>query len=186
MRTKILGSSKNCACMDSNHHTKNKSAISDTSPRSLWTGISGVEVEIVSRDEDVASVVSRCFSTINAIIWCSVFMRRRYGAILRGWRFDTYHDTTLNAGSRKVSSVNSFLRRLGPYSSEYSLVSSNCAIGKIMITITLTVILSNISNNVVVVVVWLSLMHCCGLGRNDSSSDNNISSATTWLRGTLL
>jgi len=40
--------------------------------------------------------------------------------------------------------------------------------------------------SVVVVVAWLSLLCCCGLGRKDSSSGNNISAATTQLPGILL
>jgi hypothetical protein len=34
--------------------------------------------------------------------------------------------------------------------------------------------------------VWLTLLCCCGLGCNDSSSGNNINAATTLLLGTLL
>jgi hypothetical protein len=48
-------------------------------------------------------------------------------------------------------------------------------------TITATILYS-----VVVVVGWLSLLYCCGLGRNDSISGNNISAATTQLPGILL
>jgi hypothetical protein len=34
--------------------------------------------------------------------------------------------------------------------------------------------------------VWLSLLFCCGLGCNDSSSGKNINAAITQLPGTLL
>ena len=43
-----------------------------------------------------------------------------------------------------------------------------------------------ILDSVVVVVVWLPLLCCCGLGRDDSSSGNNINAAVTQLPGTLL
>ena len=43
-----------------------------------------------------------------------------------------------------------------------------------------------ILDSVVIVVVWLSLLCCCGLGRNDSSSGNNMNAAITQLPGTLL
>jgi hypothetical protein len=47
-------------------------------------------------------------------------------------------------------------------------------------------IIAIILYSVVVVVAWLSLSCCCGLGRNDSSGGNNISAATTQLPGILL
>ncbi len=43
-----------------------------------------------------------------------------------------------------------------------------------------------ISYSVAAVVVELSLLCCCGLGCNDSNSDNNINAAITQLPGTLL
>ena len=48
-------------------------------------------------------------------------------------------------------------------------------------TISITIL-----DSVVIAVVGLSRLCCCGLGRNDSSCGNNINAATTQLPGTLL
>src|SRR5215211_1587276 len=66
------------------------------------------------------------------------------------------------------------------------LVVSNSASGKIIMTTALMTITATRAYSGVVVVVWLSLLCCCGLGCNDSSSGNNINAATTRLLGTLL
>jgi hypothetical protein len=64
------------------------------------------------------------------------------------------------------------------------LVISNSASGKIITTTELMTITDTIANSVVVVVVWLSLLCCCGLGCNDNCSGININAATTQLLGT--
>ena len=69
---------------------------------------------------------------------------------------------------------------------ENGLVSSNRASDKIIITSMLMTISVTILDSVVIAVVWLSLLCCCGLGRNDSSGGNNINAAITQLPGTLL
>ena len=69
---------------------------------------------------------------------------------------------------------------------EIGLVSSNSVINKIIITSMLMAISTTIAYSVAVVVVWLSLLCCCGLGCNDSNNDNNINAAITQLPGTLL
>src|SRR5215208_2634478 len=66
------------------------------------------------------------------------------------------------------------------------LVSSNSVSSKIIMTIVLMTIPATIAYSGAVVVVWLSLLCCCGLGCNDSSSGNNINVTTTRLLGTLL
>ncbi len=69
---------------------------------------------------------------------------------------------------------------------EIGLVSFNSVIDKIIITSMLMAISATTAYSVAVVVVWLSLLCCCGLGCNDSNSDNNTNAATTQLPGTLL
>ena len=66
------------------------------------------------------------------------------------------------------------------------LVISDSAIGKIIMAIELMTISDTIAYSGAVVVVWLSLLCCCGLGCNDNSSGNNINAAITQLPGTLL
>ena len=66
------------------------------------------------------------------------------------------------------------------------LVISNSASGKIITTAELMTISAVIIYSVVVVAAWLSLLCCCGLGCNDSSSGKNINAAITQLPGTLL
>ncbi len=69
---------------------------------------------------------------------------------------------------------------------ESDLVRSNSASGKIIMTTELMIFTYGIASSVVAVVVWLSLLCCCGLGRNNSSSGNSINAAITLLLGTLL
>jgi hypothetical protein len=67
-----------------------------------------------------------------------------------------------------------------------SIVSSNSAIGKKIMTTELMTFTDAIASSVVAVIVWLSLLCCCGLGRNYRSSGNNINAAATQLPGTIL
>ena len=66
------------------------------------------------------------------------------------------------------------------------LVISNSASGKIITTAELMTISAIVTYSVVVVAAWLSLLCCCGLGRNNTGSCNSIVAATTQLPGTLL
>jgi hypothetical protein len=67
------------------------------------------------------------------------------------------------------------------------LVISNSASGKIITTAELMTISAIIAYSGAVVLVWLSLLCCCGLGCNDNcSGGKNINAAITQLPGTLL